>query len=401
MNYAFTTLTLLDNAESPSVGVGFGTNAYAVTRRVLASLPLPRASGAKVLLKPNAGRLAARGSGIDTHPDVVAAAIDAFKEVGAEVSVGDSPIAGVRCLEALEICGIAEVVRQRGVSLLDFNRRPPVIVQLEDARVLRQIKVCADVLEHDLVVSIPVMKTHMHTGVTLAVKNMKGCLWRRSKTELHMLDMIEGCLDRPLDVAIADMATVLRPHLAIVDGIIGLEGLGPSAGSVKALGAVVVSADAFAADSVSCHLMGRDAATIPHLRLGAERGLGEIRLEALQVSPSDWASHVDPFAEPPRELSLDFPGVRVLDENSCSACQSTLLMFLKRYGESIFDYFDGRRPVEIAIGKGHQSLETGTLCLGNCTVEHRRTGPFVPGCPPISSTIHDVLTRSKAKDERR
>jgi uncharacterized protein (DUF362 family) len=297
------------------------------------------------------------------------------------------------------MCGIAQVVRKRGVNLLDLDLRPPTIVRLESGRILGQIRVCADVLEHDLIVSIPVMKTHMHTGVTLAVKNMKGCLWRRSKTELHMLDSIEGCPDRPLDVAIADMAELLRPHLAIVDGIVGLEGLGPSAGTTKKLGAVVVSADAFAADAISCHLMGHAAADIPHLRLGAERHFGIIKLESLRVSPSDWARGADPFVRPPSEISINFPGVQVLDQNSCSACQSTLLMFLKRYGENIFDYFGEQMPVKIAIGKGHETLDPGTLCLGNCTIEHRKLGPFVPGCPPVVSSIHNVLTRGSAKGD--
>ena len=391
--------SLLDEAESPTVAVRFGSDAYAVTRSVLETALLDHTRGKKVLLKPNAGRMATRACGIDTHPDVVAAAIDVFKDVGALVSVGDSPIAGVRSLEALEICGIAEVAQARGVKIIDLDLRPPVIVPIVAARALQQIKVCAEVLEHDFIVSMPVMKTHMHTGVTLSVKNMKGCLWRRSKTELHMLGPVEGCSDRPLDVAIADLASVLRPHLSIVDGIIGLEGLGPSAGSMKALGAVVVSTDAFAADSVSCTLMGRDAAQIAHLRLGAERQLGVIDLGQIRVSPDDWAQHADSFAEPPRELSLDFPGVRVLDEQSCSACQSTLLMFLKRYGDNIFDYFGPQRPVNIAIGKGHETLEPGTLCLGNCTLAHRKVGPFVPGCPPVPSAVHSVLTRGNAKDD--
>jgi uncharacterized protein (DUF362 family) len=399
MTFAFTPSTLLDNAESPSVEVGFGSNAYEVTRKVLQSIPLARVSGARVLLKPNAGRMAAPASGIDTHPEVVAAAIDAFVEAGANVSVGDSPIAGVRSLEALELCGIAQVVRERNAKLLDLDLRPPTIIRLNSGRILQQLKVCADVLEHDLIVSIPVMKTHMHTGVTLAVKNMKGCLWRRSKTELHMLDSIEGCPDRPLDIAIADMTELLRPHLTVVDGIVGLEGLGPSAGTTKKLGAVVVSADAFAADAVSCHLMGYIAAEIPHLRLGAERRFGIIKLESLRVSPPGWAHGADPFVRPPSEIAINFPGVRVLDQNSCSACQSTLLMFLKRYGENIVHYFGKRLPVNIAIGKGHEALDSGTLCLGNCTIEHRKRGPFVPGCPPVVSSIHDVLTRGSAKGD--
>ncbi len=399
MIYPFTSSPLLDDPRLPAVDVGFGSDAYEVTRRALASRSLNAVNGARVLLKPNAGRMAPPISGIDTHPDVVAAAIDAFKDAGANVTVGDSPIVGVRALQALEMCGIAEVARRRNIKLLDLDLRRPVVLQLEKPRVLRQIKVCADVLEHDLVVSIPVMKTHMHTGVSLAVKNMKGCLWRRSKVELHMLDPVEDCTDRPLDIAIADMATVLRPHFSIVDGIVGQEGLGPSAGSKKPFGVIVVSADAFAADSVACHLMGRDASQIAHLRLGAERCLGVIGLEQMRITPDDWASHAEPFEEPPRELSLNFPGVRVLDQNSCSACQSTLLMFLKRYGENLFEYFGERRPVEIAIGKGHDTLPAGTLCLGNCTIKHRITGPFVPGCPPVASTIHNVLTGTKTKDD--
>jgi hypothetical protein len=74
-------------------------------------------------------------------------------------------------------------------------------------------------------------------------------------------------------------------------------------------------------------------------------------------------------------------------------------MFLKRYGENIFDYFGEQRPVNIAIGKGHETLDQGTLCLGNCTIEHRKLGPFVPGCPPIVSSIHNVLTRGSAKGD--
>jgi len=390
---------LLDDSSLRTVSVSHGDDAYRTTRQALEMVPLARVSGARILLKVNAGRMAPPVSGIDTHPEVVAAAIDAFTEAGAIVSVGDSPIAGVRALEALEMCGIAEVARRRGVRVLDLDHRQPVIVELKQGIAIRQLKVCADVLEQDLVVSIPVMKTHMHTGVTLSVKNMKGCLWRRSKTDLHMLNPVEGYSDRPLDIAIADMAGVLRPHLAIVDGIVGLEGLGPSAGARKPFGVVVVSADPFAADAVSCHLMGRDAVTIPHLRLGAERNLGEIRLEHLDISPVNWKTLVQPFAEPPRELSLDFPGVRVLDQNSCSACQSTLLMFLKRYGDSLFDDFGEKRPVDIAIGKGHPSLPNGTLCLGSCTIAHRGVGPFIPGCPPVASSIHAVLAKAKNTGE--
>lgn len=385
--------------EPPDVFVCSGTDAYAVTRSALQSASLEFTRGAKVLLKPNAGRMTPPMSGVDTHPQVIAAVIDAFRDAGAQVSVGDSPIAGVRSLAALEMCGIAAVARARGARVIDFDERPPVTVRVDRGIAIRELKVCAPVLEHDWVVSVPVMKTHMHTVVTLALKNMKGCLWRRTKTELHMLEPIAGHSDRSLDIAIADMTTVLRPHFAIIDGMVGLEGLGPGAGSPKQLGAVVVSQDPFAADFVSCRLMGIDPGEVPHLRLAAERCGRTTAIESVHVAPPDWLCYASKFAPPPTELSLSFPGVIVLDRNSCSACQSTLLMFLERYGNQIFDYFGDARPVNVAIGKGHETIAPGTLCLGNCMIAHRKAGPFVPGCPPVPSSIQDVLAKKHGREE--
>ena len=70
--------------------------------------------------------------------------------------------------------GIRDAQESRGLG--DVYKR-----QIPSGEAIQRLKVCPEVLEYDIVVSIPVMKMHMHTGVTLAVKNMKGCLWRRSK----------------------------------------------------------------------------------------------------------------------------------------------------------------------------------------------------------------------------
>ncbi|NLS93647.1 MAG: DUF362 domain-containing protein [Planctomycetaceae bacterium] len=371
----------------PAVTVAHGAGPYENTRRALEPVDLSPARGKRVLLKPNAGRVAACGSGIVTHGQVVAAAVDAFREAGAEVVVGESPIVGVRVFEAFEAAGIAAMAEQRGCPLIDMDRRGCVEVDLSEGRAIRSIRVCEDLWGFDLVVSIPVMKMHMHTGVTLSVKNMKGCLWRRSKVELHMLPRMDGIDAKPIDVAIADMSSVLRPHLAIIDGTVGMEGLGPSAGSPKELDAIVVGTDAFAADAVACRLMGTRAEQIAHLRIGAERGYGVIDPDRIAVSPDGWQEWSQPFAAPPENLTIAFPNVTVLDNNSCSACQSTLLLFLKKNRDQLFDYFPKDRPLHVAIGKGHAELPEGTLCVGNCTINHRGCGIFVPGCPPVGSEI--------------
>ena len=381
------------NIQSRSnVAVAHGRGPYQNTITALKSISLEAVRGKRVLLKPNAGRIAQPGSGITTHPQVVAAAIDAFREAGADVAVGESPITGVKTMEAFEATGIAAEAKKRDCPLIDMDRRQFVEIDIPSARVLHKLKICPEVQEFDVIVSIPVMKMHMHTGVTLSVKNMKGCLWRRSKVKLHMLAPIEGSDEKPIDVAIADMASVLRPHLAIIDGTVGMEGLGPSAGEPKSLDCVVVGVDGFAADAVACRLMGTRAEDVPHLCMGTERKLGVIDLSRINVSPENWQDWSCCFAKPPQNLSIEFPKITVWDNNSCSACQSTLLLFLKEFADRIFDYLPEREHLDIAIGKGNKDLPEKTLCIGNCTAESWKDKQYVPGCPPVASEILKKLT---------
>ncbi|MBN1514258.1 MAG: DUF362 domain-containing protein [Phycisphaerae bacterium] len=382
------------------VQVAAGGGAYRNACEALRALDLSAARGKRVLLKPNTGRVAPAGSGIVTDPGVVAAAIDVFREAGAVVAVGESPIAGVMTMEAFTTCGITALAAERDCPLVDLDERPFISVEIPDGVALRSIKLCADIPEFDLVVSIPVMKMHMHTGVTLSIKNMKGCLWRRSKVDLHMLPPVPSCDEKPIDIAIADLATVLTPHLALIDGTVGMEGLGPSAGRPRALNVVVASADAFAADAVACALMGIDAADISHLRLGAARLERDLDLGRLDIRPDRWRCWRQVFAPPPSDLAVVFPGVNVLDRNSCSACQSTLLLFLKRYGAQVFECFPPGTRVSFAIGKGNKTVPAGTVCVGNCTARHREQGVFVPGCPPVASEILGAISGRPAVDIR-
>ncbi len=375
------------DTSCPSVFWASGDGAYDNTRKALANIDLSPSKDKRVLLKPNIGRNVEAEKGITTHPQVVAAAIDAFREAGADVAIGESPITGVKMVEAFESSGIASVAKKRNCPLIDMDVRRYVAVEIPDGFAIKSLKVCREVTEYDIIVSIPVMKTHMHTGVTLAVKNMKGCLWRRSKVDLHMLSQLAEYDEKPLDIAIADMSCVLRPGLSIIDGTIGMEGLGPSAGKPKALGVVLAGVDAFATDSVACAIMGISAGDVPHLSMAAQRGLGVIDLNSISVLPGNWKDVQSSFELPPEKLSIEFSGFNILDQQSCSACQSTLLMFLKGHGKQLLDSRDDNKDIDIAIGKGHEQVPKGTLCIGNCTAKHKNRGVFVSGCPPVSSEI--------------
>ena len=380
------------NTSGTNVYVTKGPDAYGNTQRALGAMDLSGVKGLRVLLKPNIGRSAEPGTAVTTNPQVIAAAIDVFREAGAMVSISESPIMGVDLEEAYRICGVTKIAQARNCPLIDMDQRPFVERPIPNGKVIDKLQVCADMDDFDVIVSIPVMKMHMHTHVTLSIKNMKGCLWRRSKVKLHMLPLVKDDDNKPINIAIADMSSVLRPHLAIIDGSVGMEGLGPSAGKPKELGVVVVSADPFAADSVACELMGTSARETPHLAIAAGRGYGVIDIDAITIHPSHWRDWIKPFDRPPNNLEIEFPNITVLDKNSCSACQSTLLLFLKKYANQLLDYFPGQENVHIGIGKGHNQVPDKTLCIGNCMLKQKDRGVFVRGCPPVASEILNALT---------
>ena len=105
------------------------------------------------------------------------------------------------------------------------------------------------------------------------------------------------------------------------------------------------------------------------------------------MTPAEWRDRISPFAPPPSNLAIEFPDVTVLDCNSCSACQSTLLLFLAKHRERLLECLPSEDSVYVAIGRGHSEVPEGTLCLGNCTSDQKDRGVFVPGCPPVGSEI--------------
>ncbi len=373
------------------------TDAYAGAFEALCRADIPSVSGKNVLLKPNAGRAVEPLAGITTNPEVVAAAIDFFQHQRASVRVGESPIMGVTAAETFEASGIAEIARKHSVELLDLDARPARTVPVPNGRVLSKLCICPDVLEADFVVSIPVAKTHMHTVVSLGLKNMKGCLRLKEKVRLHQIDRPADFPPelKTLDAAIADLASVLLPDFSLIDGSVGLEGLGPSAGSPKQLGLFVAATDCLAADAVAAHLMGFDPSQIPHLSLAAEITGSSIDVAKIPTLPADLSPLVDPFEPAPTELSVEYPGVVVHDCDSCSACLSTVVMLLERYHSQLLDYVGPNRKFHIALGKSLTDIPPGCVLIGNCTAAKKAQGLFVKGCPPVPSDVLEAIKKAK------
>jgi len=388
----------------PLVSVAKGDDPYRTASELLSRFPVPDLEGKTVLIKPNAARMAAPGEGATTDPGVVAAIVDWLKRMRArDIIIGESCILGVEAAAAFRKTGLEVVARKKNVSLLDLDRLDPTEIRIPHGKLLKKIKVSSIVKKVDLIVSVPVMKTHMHTRVTLGIKNMKGLLWKREKARFHHLAPNPNAVhaEKELDVAIAEMATGLVPHLVVIDGMVGMEGMGPGYGKAKKMGVVVASANALAADAVASRLMGFDPREIPHLRLCHEFGLGEILLDRISVDPPDFIRWEDPFEPPPAKISISYPDVAVYDRGSCSACLSTLMVFLKEHRHRLDEYRLQDHKFHVGIGKYLQEIPEGTVLLGNCTQKFRGWGKFVQGCPPIASQILETLQRPKGQKKGR
>ncbi|MBN1951474.1 MAG: DUF362 domain-containing protein [Bacteroidales bacterium] len=360
----------------------------------LSQIDLTPIQGKSVLIKPNIGRAASIGKGYNTHPDAIAAVIESMKNAGAShIAIGESPLVGIDTMEAFKKGGVTDVAEKYGVGLIDFDAHKPIKKDIENGRVLSSTLICSPIYEYDILVSVPVAKTHMHTGVTLGIKNMKGCLYNHEKVRYHQVEyMDKEYPEKTLDSAISDLASILLPDMTVIDGYIGMEGLGPSGGEAIHSDFCVASWHPMGADIYGCLLMGLNPADIPHLRLISERLEMPFEPEAYEVRPADFRKFVVPYRVPPTNISLEFDNVQIYDKESCSACLSTLMLFLKRFKDDMSQYLLHDGKFHIAIGKGVTDAEEGTIFVGNCTRLNKEKGIYVKGCPPVPTRIYEAIT---------
>lgn len=368
----------------------------------LSNLDLSKLKDKSVLLKPNVGRAAKSGQGYNTNPETMDAIIEIFINIPVKsITIGESPLVGIDTFKAYEISGIAKIAKKHNVNLIAFDDEKPIKKDIPEPRVVKTTKICKQVFEYDFVVSVPVAKTHMHTGVTLGIKNMKGCLYKHEKVRYHQLEYFDKEYpEKTLDSAISDLATVLLPDLTIIDGYIGMEGLGPSGGTPKNSNFVIASWDALAADVVGCHLMGYEAKEVPHLRLVSERLGGSLMPNDYELlCENNIDTYIDPYLKPPKDFSMSFPNIVIHDKESCSSCLSTLMLFLKRFKDDMSPYLLSDGNFHIAIGKAVKDTMEGTVFVGNCTKKHcKGMDVFVAGCPPVPTRIYEAITGQEPEE---
>jgi uncharacterized protein (DUF362 family) len=354
--------------------------------------------GKRILIKPNIGFLSEPASGVVTHPEVVAGAIRWAQDAGAdEILVGDGCIYGVDSAEAFKSSGIQAVVERERAHLVHLDSFDPMTLSIPHPLILNRVKVTSLLKEVDLVMSVPVIKAHMHTGATLSIKNMKGVLHRKEKARMHHLKQKETSGKpgerRTLDCAIADLTSVVIPDIVLLDAVVVMEGMGPLIGDARPLGAVLAGEDALAADLVGLELIGFTLEDAPHIKLVSLKQGRDIRLSGIEYDTELLSRFRTPLRRAiPEDISSAYPYFLLTNSDACSACDGTAMAFLKAYGAD----YEGKEKVQILIGKGIREEEIRLehcIVLGNCAAKHKNRGVFLEGCPPIPSDIKKGLEK--------
>ncbi|HVA46272.1 MAG TPA: DUF362 domain-containing protein [Pirellulales bacterium] len=246
--------------------------------------------GRKVLLKPNLVEPVRSSPHMTTHPAMIVAAAEVFRGWGAEVAVGEAP-GHVRDTEmALVESGLAEALAAAELPFCDLNYEDAVWTENRGkASKLSGFYFPRSVAEADLVVSMPKLKTHHWVGLTVSLKNMygvlPGILYGWPKNVLHHAGIPE---------TVCDINASLGKTIAIVDGILCMEGDGPIMGTPKPLGLVAVGMNPTAVDATCARIIGLEPSRVSYLKLTSGR-LGPIEDRLIVERGENWRQLVAPF----------------------------------------------------------------------------------------------------------
>ena len=339
----------------------------------------------RVLLKPNLVHPMHSGSGHITDNRIVFALAELLLEIGfneKNIVLGEGCGVGFAfatqndTLNCVRAAGLEPIKDKYGIDIVDLNKDKAIEMDVPNPLVMEKVKIAKTVLDSDILINLPVMKTHIRTGVTLSLKNMKGVLPGLEKRKTHKLGIDEG---------VADLNSLVKTTLTIVDGIVGMEGNWEYPRDCVPMGILVAGKDLVAVDTICSKIMGFDPRKIRHINRAAEKKLGimdesKIIIKGLQLEEIN----VRPFKPRFQCFIEDYPNVNIVDEYACTGCYSSILsalVYLKEQGQKE-KLKDLNVVLALYTDEPIKDLKGKNLIIGLCNQKFKDKGLYVPGCPP-------------------
>jgi uncharacterized protein (DUF362 family) len=349
--------------------------------------------GDKVCIKPNLCMDKPNSTGVTTNPMVVESLARIAWEAGArDVIIGDGTTVGLSTSKVFDVTGYYEMARRCGARLVDLNEDDMVRVDIKDGFALKNIHVSREVLSSECVINVPMLKTHIHTTVTVSMKNMKGVISPRTKRKSHLVGL-EG--------SIVDINRYVRSNLIVVDGIIGHEGLGPQSGDPVRMDLIIAGDRTASVDSMCARIMGVDPFSVKYLVMAAYAGLGEVYTRKIRVKGEKIRDVRREFKSAIDALNGGkYDKINIKSCDACSDCVGGLMVALKRLDEDgalemVREKFGGMR---VTIGKYNPDTGNGTqkkdglqINIGKCQRKYKSGNEYIPGCPPPGFLIRDMI----------
>ena len=230
-------------------------------------------SGQHVFIKPNVCGGVPGKPGSFTNLSVIATVIRLCRELNATIMVGEADSCMYTADVMLPELGIHAIAAENGAEVVHLSHGEMIELESSEGFVLPKFRVHKAVAEADVIIAIPVMKTHISTTVTLGMKTIFGLLPEKKKSRYHP----------KLDHVLVDVMSALPPQLTIIDATTAMEGEGPFKGDPVELGVILAGNNVVSTDACGATVMGFDPAAIDHLRIASEQGLGTIDVDDMDL----------------------------------------------------------------------------------------------------------------------
>jgi len=222
-----------------------------------------------ILIKPNYINASHPSTGITTDSRVIEGVVKFLRQHNLkEIIIGEGS-GFADTLKAFRVAGVDTVAERWKTKMVDLNKDEFIEVVPKNPLALKKVQIAKTTLE-STIISVPKLKPHRLANVTLSLKNMMGAV--KSKGSIH----------NHLSQKIVDLASIIKPSVAVIDGIIAGEGHETSGNPVE-MNLVIAGTDPVAVDAVGATVMGIPPESVKHLRLAEETGLGTCRLEQIEV----------------------------------------------------------------------------------------------------------------------
>ncbi len=235
----------------------------------------------KVLLKPNFITARPPEAAVNTHPEFIAATAEILLDYGCKVTIGDSPGIGSG-KEVAKKLGLFERLSKHNVEFIDFEES--VLADINDdyleKRNFKHIHIAKELENFDKVINLPKLKSHAQMGITLATKNLFGCIVGRQKGQWHFSAGRDLLTFARL---IVEIALIVNASVHILDGVWGMDGNGPTNGRKRNTNVILSSQNSIALDRIVIELIGKKPSQFPIFEAAKDMGLYGIDLSQIDI----------------------------------------------------------------------------------------------------------------------